>query len=133
MKTPQILACVTLGVFAHCTGCKKSDEVSGASAPGAQTKVATPQAEAVKINGGSANVSSISPGVDVANRAMASHDFVTATVALLKTDTSSLSPEEGVKKQAAMIKLQRSLADAIAAGDENAKEAAELLRAKARH
>jgi hypothetical protein len=69
------------------------------------------------------------PTLESANQSMQIRDYVGASLALVKMDTKTLSPEDVSKRAAAMRALQKNVAEAAAAGDTRALEAAKILRA----
>ena len=69
------------------------------------------------------------PTLESANQAMQTRDYVGASLALVKMDPKTLSPEEVSKRASAMRALQKNVAEAAAAGDARALEAGKILRA----
>ncbi len=72
-------------------------------------------------------------GVESSVKALNNRDYLGASVAILKVETKELDEKSGPAYRAAMAKLQQSIAQAAANGDQKAAEAGELLRSAARH
>lgn len=114
-------------------GCKKQADqtaFTGGNNPSGQDSAAATNASlpTLPANATPAAVD-VLPTLDSANQAMQTKDYINASLALVKMDPKTLSPEESAKRSAAMRQLQKSVAEAAAAGDPRALEAAKILRA----
>jgi hypothetical protein len=115
-------------------GCHKNDDQAGAAAPQSPPPAQVGKAEATGATAADSGVKiDTGGGFLVARKAIDANDYVTASVALLKMDPKSLTPQEAAKNREAMHELHRKVVDGVARGDEKAIEAMQLLRASAAH
>ena len=137
MTTPLKLYCISLAAAFLVVGCKKhEDQSSTTSAAGAAPDVAAAAAtttnESAPSLGGTAPAPAeveVLPGLDSAATALRTKDYIGASLALVKMNPKDLTPDELNNRAQAMRNLQRSVAEAAAAGDARAIEAGNILRA----
>jgi len=124
---------LSAGAILLVAGCKKqADQTAFPAASSAANQDATAATNAslpsLPATATPAEVD-VAPTLESANQAMQTRDYVGASLSLVKMDPKMLSPEEVSKRAAALRSLQKSVAEAAAAGDARALEAAKILRA----
>lgn len=117
-------------------GCKKQEAVAPAptsasqpaAAPAADAQQADQQASGPVLDG-SQMTGDPKAAIAEADAALRQREYEKAVRAMLALQQARLDAQQAAVAHQQMINLQRNLAAAIAAGDPNAKAAADILRA----
>ena len=135
LKPVLVLAAVSLGLV---SGCSKKDQPAASSppsqpaaAPAADAQPADPAAQQASAPGldSSQMVGDAKAAMADADAAMRQREYEKAVRAMIALQQARLDAQQAALARQQMINLQRNLAAAVAAGDPNAKAAADILRA----